>query len=63
MRSHPPTGDIIAVPAADPLNLVGIIVPGEKVPANSGHWAGFRDGVAVESSMDLNPHPAVRRVV
>jgi hypothetical protein len=35
------------VSAADPLNLVGIIVPGERVPANSGNVVAFRDGVAV----------------
>ncbi len=37
---------IITVSAADPLNLVGIIVPGERVPAISGRFVTFRDGVA-----------------
>jgi ATP-dependent Lhr-like helicase len=46
-RNAPPSGEIITVSAADPLNLVGIIVPGERVPANSGRLAGFRDGVSV----------------
>jgi ATP-dependent Lhr-like helicase len=46
-RNAAPSGEIITVSAADPLNLVGIIVPGERVPANSGRLAGFRDGVAV----------------
>ena len=46
-RNAPPSGEIITVSAADPLNLVGIIVPGERVPANSGRLAGYRDGVAV----------------
>jgi ATP-dependent Lhr-like helicase len=50
MRGHPATGGIIAVSAADPLNLAGIIVPGERVPANSGRFISFRDGVAVEAS-------------
>lgn len=50
MRSHPATGGLITVAAADPLNLVGIIVPGERVPANSGRWVSFRDGVAVETN-------------
>src|SRR5208282_6047553 len=31
--------------AADPLNLVGIIVPGERIPAISGRSVTFRDGV------------------
>jgi ATP-dependent helicase Lhr and Lhr-like helicase len=46
-RNAPPSGEIITVSAADPLNLVGIVVPGERVPANSGRLAGFRDGVSV----------------
>jgi ATP-dependent Lhr-like helicase len=50
MRGRPATGEIITVSAADPLNLVGIIVPGDKVPANSGRLISFRDGVAVDNS-------------
>ena len=36
------------VSAADPLNLVGIILPGERVPAISGRSIVFRDGMPVE---------------
>ena len=46
-RSQEPTGQIITISAADPLNLVGIIVPGERVPAVSGRFVAFRDGVGV----------------
>ncbi|MGH9817428.1 MAG: Lhr family helicase, partial [Candidatus Acidiferrales bacterium] len=42
-----PAGETITVAAADPLNLVGILVPGERVAANSGRLVSFRDGVAV----------------
>ena len=35
----------IVISAADPLNLVGIIVPGERIPAISGRSVAFRDGV------------------
>jgi ATP-dependent Lhr-like helicase len=48
LRNLPPSGEVITVSAADPLNLVGILVPGERVPAISGHTVSFRDGVAVE---------------
>jgi ATP-dependent Lhr-like helicase len=41
------SSDLVAISAADPLNLVGIIVPGEKVPAISGRYVRFRDGVFV----------------
>jgi ATP-dependent Lhr-like helicase len=43
-------GEIVTLSAADPLNLVGIIVPGERVPAISGRTVSFRDGVAVEAT-------------
>jgi ATP-dependent helicase Lhr and Lhr-like helicase len=46
-RKQNPTSEVTTVSAADPLNLVGIIVPGERVPANSGSLVAFRDGVAV----------------
>src|SRR6266403_2145096 len=48
MRNQQPTGEIITVSAADPLNLVGMVVPGERVPANSSKVVAFRDGVAVQ---------------
>jgi ATP-dependent helicase Lhr and Lhr-like helicase len=40
------SGETITLSAADPLNLVGILVPGERVPAISGKTVTFRDGVA-----------------
>jgi ATP-dependent Lhr-like helicase len=47
MRRVAPSGEVMTVSAADPLNLVGIVVPGERVPAISGRWVRFRDGVFV----------------
>jgi ATP-dependent helicase Lhr and Lhr-like helicase len=47
MRKNEPAGEITTISAADPLNLVGIVVPGERVPAISGKTVTFRDGVAV----------------
>jgi ATP-dependent Lhr-like helicase len=49
-RNVPANGEIVSVSAADPLNLVGIVVPGERVPANSGRVVVFRDGIAVPPS-------------
>jgi len=37
----------ITLSAADPLNLVGILVPGERVPAISGNSVTYRDGAAI----------------
>src|SRR5207237_10254326 len=45
-RKMEPTGETLILSAADPLNLVGILVPGERVPAISGKTVSFRDGVA-----------------
>ena len=44
------TGETIVLSAADPLNLVGILLPGERVPAISGKTVAFRDGVAVHET-------------
>ena len=48
MRQQPPTGETVTVSAADPLNMAGILVPGERVAANSGKFVTFRDGVVAE---------------
>ncbi len=62
MRHQQPSGEIIAVSAADPLNLVGIVVPGERIATNSGRVVAFRDGVAVEPDQAANviPIPVAR---
>jgi ATP-dependent Lhr-like helicase len=48
-RKMEPSGETVTVSAADPLNLVGILVPGERVPAVSGRFLSYRDGVPVET--------------
>ncbi len=47
MRKQQPSGEPVTVSAADPLNLVGILVPGDRVASNSGKFVSFRDGVAL----------------
>ena len=47
VRREQPKGETMTVSAADPLNLVGIIVPGERVPAISGRYVSYRDGAFV----------------
>src|SRR5437763_3678696 len=49
-----PTGETLTLSAADPLNLVGILVPGERVPAISGKLVSFRDGVAVSPELGVS---------
>jgi ATP-dependent Lhr-like helicase len=46
-RRHRASEDeAVTVAAADPLNLVGIVVPGERVASNSGRTVRFHNGVA-----------------
>ena len=49
MRKHSAAGEIVTISAADPLNLVGILVPGDRVPSSSGKTVTFVDGVAVDA--------------
>jgi ATP-dependent Lhr-like helicase len=46
-RSRPDTGEIVRVSAADPLNLVGVLTPGARVPAGHTRWIVFRDGLPI----------------
>ena len=57
-RSLPLSGDTMTLSAADPLNLVGILVPGERVPAISGKTVSYRDGVAISAIEQVGPGEA-----
>jgi ATP-dependent Lhr-like helicase len=46
-RKMEPSGETITLSAADPLNLIGILIPGDRVPAISGKTVTLCDGVAV----------------
>jgi ATP-dependent Lhr-like helicase len=52
MRGVQPDGETIALSSADPLNFVGILVPGERVATTSGKLVAFRDGVALPDGDD-----------
>ena len=47
MRRKKPDGAVVTVNAVDPLNLVGIITPGGRVPAQPGNKVMYRDGVPI----------------
>jgi ATP-dependent helicase Lhr and Lhr-like helicase len=44
LRKQPRKGTLVSVSAADPLNLVGIATPGERLPAVAGNRLLYRDG-------------------
>jgi ATP-dependent helicase Lhr and Lhr-like helicase len=43
-------GDVARVRAGDPLNLVGILIPGPRVPSSQSGWLVFRDGAYVDAT-------------
>ena len=49
IRKAAPSEEFIAVSACDPLNLAGVLTPGQRVPALIGNRVVFRDGVPLAS--------------
>ena len=45
----------IKLSAADPLNLVGVILPGPRIPATQTNYVVFRDGIPVRSGARRDP--------
>jgi ATP-dependent Lhr-like helicase len=46
-RRTPPTGALVSVSGADPLNLVGTLLPGPRIAALAGNRVLLRDGSPV----------------
>ncbi|WP_439886060.1 DEAD/DEAH box helicase [Pseudomonas sp. MBLB4123] len=49
VRRRPLDGRLVSLSACDPLNLLGTLLPGSKVPALAGNRLLYRDGVPVAS--------------
>jgi ATP-dependent Lhr-like helicase len=47
VRKRPHDGALVSLSALDPLNLVGTVLAGEKVPRILGGRVLYRDGIAV----------------
>ena len=47
VRKRPKDGALVALSAADPLNVLGVLIPGRRVAALTGNRVLFRDGVPV----------------
>jgi ATP-dependent helicase Lhr and Lhr-like helicase len=45
VRRSARSGQEVRLSAADPLNLVGVILPGSRVPAVRTNWVTYRDGL------------------
>ena len=48
VRREGPKGTVVRVSACDPLNLVGILTPGPRIPAQLGNHVTYRDGVPLQ---------------
>jgi ATP-dependent Lhr-like helicase len=53
LRRVQPVTEEVAVAATDPLNLVGILTPGPRVPAVAGHSVVYRDGAPAAALRSL----------
>ena len=47
IRRKPAAGEFVSLSGADPLNLIGILTPGARLPALTGNRLLYRDGVPV----------------
>ena len=58
VRRKEPAGEVVRVLAADPLNLVGILTPGPRVPASRSQPVFYRDGVPLRPEAEDVPGAA-----
>jgi ATP-dependent Lhr-like helicase len=47
LRREPQSGALISISGADPLNLVGVLTPGAKLPALANNRLLYRDGLPI----------------
>ncbi|HSN98317.1 MAG TPA: hypothetical protein VLS89_08460, partial [Candidatus Nanopelagicales bacterium] len=60
LRREPPSGELLEISACDPLNLVGIVTPGPRIPAVMGNVVIYRDGVPLVPIVDAEREPRDR---
>ncbi|HEY0714319.1 MAG TPA: hypothetical protein VGF45_16675, partial [Polyangia bacterium] len=56
-RKKARTGEVIALSACDPLNLVGVLTPGARIPSTLANTVVYRDGVPVDERGQQLPAP------
>jgi ATP-dependent helicase Lhr and Lhr-like helicase len=56
---QPASGEVVTLAAADPLNLVGIVIPGERVSSASGKTITLRDGVLAETEESIRRYELI----
>jgi ATP-dependent Lhr-like helicase len=59
-RRRERTGEIVRLAAVDPLNMIGILTPGPRIPAQRGNVVVYRDGLPLAGEVrQLGPAPLV----
>jgi ATP-dependent Lhr-like helicase len=61
VRREERTGEVVEICAVDPLNLLGVLIPGPRVPAHPGQRLSFRDGAYEGNSRRRESGSMVRR--
>jgi len=61
IKREPTRGEVVSLSACDPLNLVGTIVPGDRVPATMGNAVTYGDGLPVLDVGEVAAPPAMQR--
>jgi ATP-dependent helicase Lhr and Lhr-like helicase len=59
VRKQPRSGETVRITATDPLNLVGIVLPGPRVPALPTNSVSYVDGALAESDAPPEAVPSV----
>jgi ATP-dependent Lhr-like helicase len=57
------TGGVVRVNAADPLNLIGTVVGGDRVPAVRNRWVAYRDGAPIQEDSGTDEDRALTALV
>ena len=59
MRARADDGELVCLSGSDPLNLVGTVLAGDKVPALTGSRVLYRDGIAIAALISSKLVPLV----
>jgi len=59
VRSRADDGELVCLSGSDPLNLVGTVLAGDKVPALAGSRVLYRDGVAIAALVGGKATPLI----
>jgi ATP-dependent Lhr-like helicase len=54
-RKRKPENTLVSLSGADPLNLAGLLFPGQKIPALAGNRVLYRDGIPIAAWISNKP--------